>query len=78
MIDALRNAAARTLKVGVLRTLKGVHLAFTGILSKRAQRGDPRRATRRRDRPRRAVGEDDASSSAAGRTRCRPRAARRA
>jgi serine/threonine-protein kinase len=34
MIDALRNPPAE-LKTGVLRTLKGVHLAFTGILSKR-------------------------------------------
>jgi len=34
MIEALRNPPA-ALKVGVLRTLKGVHLAFTGILSKR-------------------------------------------
>jgi serine/threonine-protein kinase len=34
LIEALRNPPA-PLKVGVLRTLKGVHLAFTGILSKR-------------------------------------------
>jgi serine/threonine protein kinase len=33
MIDALRNPPAR-LRSGVLKTLKGVHLAFTGILSK--------------------------------------------
>ena len=33
MIEALRNPPA-TLKAGVLRALKGVHLAFTGILSK--------------------------------------------
>src|SRR6266487_5534265 len=33
MIEALRNPPA-ALKVGVLRTLEGVHLAFTGILSK--------------------------------------------
>jgi serine/threonine-protein kinase len=32
MIEALRNPPA-PLRVGVLRTLKGVHLAFTGILS---------------------------------------------
>jgi serine/threonine-protein kinase len=32
LIDALRTAPA-SLKVGVLKTLKGVHLAFTGILS---------------------------------------------
>jgi eukaryotic-like serine/threonine-protein kinase len=34
LIEALRNPPA-TLKAGVLRTLKGVHLAFTGILSRR-------------------------------------------
>ncbi len=34
MIDALRNPPA-ALKAGVLRTLKGVHLAFTGILTRR-------------------------------------------
>src|SRR5712691_7671445 len=34
MIEALRNPPA-ALKVGVLRTFKGVHLAFTGILSRR-------------------------------------------
>lgn len=33
LIEALSNPPA-PLKVGVLRTLKGVHLAFTGILSK--------------------------------------------
>src|SRR5207244_3637155 len=33
MIDALRNPPP-ALKPGVLRTLKGVHLAFTGILSR--------------------------------------------
>ena len=33
LIQALRNPPAR-LKVGVLRSLKGVHLAFTGILSR--------------------------------------------
>jgi serine/threonine protein kinase len=33
MIDALRNPPAQ-LKAGVLRKLKGVHLAFTGILTK--------------------------------------------
>ena len=44
MIEALRNPPA-TLKVGVLRTLKGVHLAFTGILSKR--RSEAVRAARR-------------------------------
>ena len=34
MIEALRNPP-KALKAGVLRSLKGVHLAFTGILSKR-------------------------------------------
>jgi serine/threonine-protein kinase len=33
LIDALRNPPAQ-LEAGVLRTLKGVHLAFTGILTK--------------------------------------------
>jgi serine/threonine-protein kinase len=33
LIDALRNPPA-TLKAGVLRSLKGAHLAFTGILSR--------------------------------------------
>src|SRR5436309_2234460 len=44
MIEALRNPPA-ALKVGVLRTLEGVHLAFTGILSKR--RSEAARAARR-------------------------------
>ncbi|MBI3265052.1 MAG: protein kinase [Acidobacteria bacterium] len=44
MIEALRNPPA-ALKVGLLRTLKGVHLAFTGILSKR--RSEAVRAARR-------------------------------
>jgi eukaryotic-like serine/threonine-protein kinase len=34
LIDALRNPPV-TLKPGLLRSLKGVHLAFTGILTKR-------------------------------------------
>jgi len=34
LIEALKTRPAR-LKAGVLRTLKGVHLAFTGILSRR-------------------------------------------
>ena len=34
LIEALRNPPVQ-LSVGVLRTLKGVHLAFTGILSRR-------------------------------------------
>jgi len=44
MIDALRNRPA-LLRPGVLRTLKAVHLAFTGILSKR--RSEAIRAARR-------------------------------
>jgi hypothetical protein len=44
MIDALRNPPA-ALKAGVLRTLKGVHLAFTGILTRR--RSDAIRAAKR-------------------------------
>jgi len=44
LIDALRNPPAR-LTVGVLRTLKGIHLAFTGILSR--PRREAMRAARR-------------------------------
>jgi serine/threonine protein kinase len=44
LIDALRNPPA-TLPTGVLRTLKGVHLTFTGILSK--PRRDAIRAAKR-------------------------------
>src|SRR3989441_2882176 len=44
LIEALRNPPA-PLKVGLLRTLKGVHLAFTGILSRR--RREAIRAARR-------------------------------
>jgi hypothetical protein len=44
MIDALRNPPA-ALAVGVLRTLEGAHLAFTGILSKR--RSEAVRAARK-------------------------------
>jgi BRCT domain type II-containing protein len=44
LIEALRNPPAR-LRVGVLRTLKGVHLAFTGILT--VLRRDAARAARR-------------------------------
>jgi BRCT domain type II-containing protein len=36
LIDALRNPPPE-LKPGVMRTLRGVHLAFTGILSRRRQ-----------------------------------------
>ena len=44
MIDALRNPPA-TLKTGVLRSLKGAHLAFTGILSRK--RSEAVRAAKR-------------------------------
>jgi len=44
MIDALRNPPAQ-LKAGVLRSLKGVHLAFTGILTRR--RSEAIRAAKR-------------------------------
>jgi len=44
LIEALRNPPAR-LKAGVLRSLKGVHLAFTGVLSK--TRREAVRAARR-------------------------------
>ena len=44
LIDALRTRPA-VLKSGVLRTLKGVHLAFTGILSR--TRNEVARAARR-------------------------------
>ncbi len=44
LIEALRNPPA-ALKAGVLRTLKGAHLAFTGILSRR--RREAVRAARR-------------------------------
>lgn len=44
LIDALRNPPA-PLKVGLPKTLKGLHLAFTGILSRR--RSEAARAARR-------------------------------
>jgi serine/threonine protein kinase len=44
LIDALRHPPA-PLRVGLLRTLKGVHLAFTGILSRK--RSDAMRAARK-------------------------------
>jgi DNA polymerase-3 subunit epsilon len=44
LIEALR-ARPVTLKAGALRTLKGVHLAFTGILSK--TRDEAARAARK-------------------------------
>ena len=74
LIDALRNPPA-ALQLGVLRTLKGVHLTFTGILSQPRRDADARRPARRRARPQRTVGRRPRSSSADGRTRCRPRAA---
>ena len=55
LIEALRNPPA-ALKAGVLRTLKGVHLAFTGILSRRRTRSGGRGPPRRRHRPRRPLG----------------------
>jgi eukaryotic-like serine/threonine-protein kinase len=44
LIEALRNPPA-ALKAGVLRSLKGVHLAFTGVLTKR--RSEAARAAKR-------------------------------
>ena len=44
MIEAL-NRPPESLKAGVLRTLKGAHLAFTGILTRR--RREAARAARR-------------------------------
>ena len=44
MIEALRNPP-RVLRAGVRKTLKGVHLAFTGILSR--PRRDAMRAAKR-------------------------------
>ena len=44
MIEALRNPPA-ALTAGVLRSLKGVHLAFTGILSRK--RSEAIRAAKR-------------------------------
>ena len=59
LIDALAQSARARSSAGVLRTLKGVHLTFTGILSKPRRDAHPRRAPRRRARPQRTVGEDD-------------------
>jgi len=67
LIDALRNPPA-PLKVGALRTLKGVHLAFTGILSK--PRKDAARAARRAG----AVVHDGPSSRTTVVVRGRPNA----
>ena len=57
MIDALQTKPP-TLRSGVLRTLKGVHLAFTGILTKRRSEAVRGSASRRRDHPWNAVGAD--------------------
>jgi serine/threonine-protein kinase len=72
MIEALRTPPP-TLEAGVLRTLEGVHLAFTGILSKR--RSVAARAARRAG----AIVHGGPSAKTTvivrGRpTRCRPRA----
>ena len=58
MIEALRNPPA-PLHAGVLRSLKGVHVAFTGILSKTRTRSGAGRQARRRDRPRHALDPHD-------------------
>ena len=70
LIAALGSPPAR-LAVGALRTLKGAHIAFTGILSdaaprgQRAPRSGPAPSSTGCLRPRRP------SSCAAGRIRCR-------
>ena len=51
LIEALRTRPA-ALTVRRLRTLKGVHLAFTGILTKTRARSGARRPARRRRRAR--------------------------
>ena len=48
-----------------------MHLAFTGILSRRRSEAVRAAAPRRRDRPRRCRRRRRPSSSAAGPTRCR-------
>ena len=57
MITALRTPPAR-LNAGVTRTLDGVHLAFTGILSRPRNEAKLAAQAGRRDRPQRAVGAD--------------------
>ena len=79
MIEALRNPP-KALKAGVLRTLKGVHLAFTGILSKRRSEAVKGREARRRHRAWRHIRTHDggcarqAQPAAGGRTRRRAQA----
>ena len=58
LIEALQTPPA-SLKAGVLRTLKGVHLAFTGILSRRRRDAATRGKARRRGRSLRSFGSDD-------------------
>ena len=67
MIEALRNPPA-PLQAGVMKTLKGVHLAFTGDLGQAARAGGARGDARRRHRPRHARRSRRRSSCAAGRT----------
>ncbi len=73
LIEALRHAPRR-LKAGALRTLKGAHIAFTGILTRPPARRGPGRPTRGSHRPRRTVDARRRWSCAGGRTRCRRRA----
>ena len=74
LIEALRTPPA-ALKAGVLRTLKGVHLAFTGILTQDAQRGDQGREARRRHHPRQPVGANHRRRARPAQRRCRQPAA---
>jgi hypothetical protein len=71
LIEALRHAPRR-LRVGAQRSLKGVHIAFTGILSRTRKEAIRAGATGRRDRPmvrrRRSCGW----WCAGGPIRCRP------
>ena len=76
LIDALTHPPA-PLKVGRLRTLKGAHLAFTGILTRAAARPPKRRAKPER-RSTARLPRRRPSSSEAGPTRCRPPAGTRA
>ncbi len=70
MIDALRNPPP-SLHVGILRSLKGAHVAFTGILSKPRlrRRPAPPSAPARSSTARHPF--EPPSSSAAVPTRCR-------